>query len=515
MILKKTLLLILSLVFCLGACSCLNRAEKSEPVSTPSASSEINWNEEDLSKEQYFPTYDEVKELYPDKTVLVWTIEETGYERNYPFRAKEVNEYLDEKGYDFAVCFYPIRALQTDEENDFYATYVESLAKSGEPIDIVYSSFTYIEEAGSNAYHKYIYNGLFEPLDSYFETEIGRKLYEIMPAKHWDGMRVNDHIYGIDGAMHTLSDDYGYYVNAQLADKYNFDISVSIEEQIDILKQVKENERCDVFAMHPNFFSTPSYFVDIQEITSAVYFDEETQTARCTLDNKVYLNRLKLFYELKKHELFADMGMSTAKSFFIMQSHQSGAGTIYSSDTPINIEYNDNTISAIPVFNENTSVRSSYMATGICSYSKNKEKAFELLALTQIDSHLNNLLTYGIEGTDYNLSDGYVDNINNPISLDRFANKMICHPDSKLSITPKQYKEIYENAELPDSISFAFDGRDFIAESYATSDEMGSFEFVGSGNFEDAIKDLYSKLNSAGLDKLIDECNRQYEEYRQ
>ena len=39
-----------------------------------------------------FPSCEEVQSEYPDKTVIVWLIQETGWDRNYPFRTREVNE---------------------------------------------------------------------------------------------------------------------------------------------------------------------------------------------------------------------------------------------------------------------------------------------------------------------------------------------------------------------------------------------------------------------------------------
>ena len=497
---------------CFSLCSCTNNMSAQNSSSSTSNTIDITIEETEKTGYQNFPSYEEIKAKYSDKTVLVWVIEETGYERNYPFRTNEINEYLDENGYDFAVCFHPIRALQTEERNDFYTEYVEKMAINGENVDIIYSSFTYIEEAGSNAYHKYVYNGLFEPLDDYFKTEVGQTLYNLMPDKHWEALKVNGKIYGVDGAMHTLSDDYGYFVNKELADKYGFDISLPIYEQQDILASIKENESCDVFAMYPNF-SEASFFSDVQTITSAVYFDDEIRCARCVLDNETYIDKLRLFHALNKDGLLVDMGRSTANSFFIMQSNQSGGSMVYNSAEAVDVTYNGNIITAYPVFTENTSVRASYMATGICSYSKNKDKAFELLALTQTDPTLNNLLTYGLEGVDYNVNEGYADNVINPISIDRFANKMLCYQSEKVTLTSEQYEDIYENACITDDIDFAFDGRDYIEESCSTSTVMMTFPYINNDDFDEAINDLYSELNTAGLDKLLVECNKQYEEY--
>lgn len=512
-IMKKTVFSFVAFLLCFSLCSCMDKISESTQSETSSTTAiGIIMESTEQSEYQSFPSYDEIKAQYSDKTVLVWVIEETGYERNYPFRTNEINEYLDENGYDFAVCFYPIKAMKTDEKNDFYTKYVEEMAVNGENVDIIYSSFTYIEEAGNNAYHKYVYNGLFEPLDEYFNTDVGQTLYNIMPDKHWEALRVNGNIYGVDGAMHTLSDDYGYFVNKELADKYGYDISLSIYEQLDILKAVKENENCDVFAMYPNYYES-SFFADIQTITSAVYFDDETRSAKCVLDNECYIDKLRLFHTLNKDEMLVDRGRNMTNSFFIMQSNQSGGSTVYNSAEVVDVAYNGNTITAYPVFTENTSVRASYMATGICSYSKNKEKAFELLALTQIDPKLNNLLTYGLEGVDYTVNNGCVDNIINPISIDRFANKMLCYPSEKVKLTSQQYDDIYESAGITDDIDFAFDGRGFVDESCATSKMMISFSFIGDNDFDESINSLYSALKTVGLDKLIEECNRQYKEY--
>lgn len=522
---KLTPILICASLLCAFLSSCassntdsLYNYNSSDTNKSPSASDTVSDTDGDSSYSddilsQNFPSYDEIQAQYGDKTVLVWTIEETGYERNYPFRTKEINEYLDAQGYDFAVCFYPIPASQIDEQNSFYSAQVEAMAENGENIDIIYSAGTDIAESGSGAYHRYIYNGLFEPLDGYFDTEAGKKLYNIMPESHWEGLRVNGHIYGVDGAMHTLSSDYGYFVNAELAEKYGFDTTLPIEDQLDILKAVQENEICDVFAMYFNL-GVASLFVDIKALTPAVYLDEQDNTAKCVLDNAQYLSRLDLIGTLHKEGLLVDIGMGQKDSFFILQESIVGGSTIYSDSDTVSIDYNGNSIEAIPVFREQTSVRSSNItATGICSYSKNKDKAFELLALTQTDPYLNNLLTYGLEGTDYDLVDGTVDNIINYVSIGRFANYMVCHPSGAITTTPQQYTEIYENARIADNLGFAFDGRDFIEQSSATSDLILSLDFSSEEEFSETIDKLRQQLFDSGLQSLIDECNRQYEEY--
>ncbi len=516
---KLSLALFLSVVFMLTGCS--NNASVTESDSDVIESTEaapeltIDTNEnpdKDLLYSSNFPTYEELQADYPDKIVLVWTIEETGYERNYPFRSAEINEYLDSLGCDYCVCFYPIRAMQNEDKSDYYTSYVADMIENGEQVDIVYSSFTSVQESGNNAFHKYIYNGIFEPLNEYFETDIGKKLYDVMPEEHWQALTVDGNIYGVDGAMHTLSDDYGYYINSELASKYGFDTSLPIEDQVDILDEIAENENCDIIVSY-NDFSTTSYLVDIKEITSAVYFDEDEQTAKCILDNSDYMEKLRFFYDMNQKEYVVDPELAKSSTFFMLKTNFSGGKEHSKNSETATITYNGNSITAIPVFMEDTSVRSSYMATGISSSSEHKDMAFELLALTQTDSYLNNLLTYGKEGEDYQLTDGKVDTIINPVSLDRFANKMICYPTASGTLKSDEYISVYQNAKVSDTLGFAFDGRDVIPQTSATSLIFMSFDIFSVDDFDNAIADLRTELEQNGLNEVIDACNQQYQEY--
>ena len=510
---KRILYIVVMIISLFNLCSC-SKDNDIESIDTSSFGGNLNWivtNENQDTSEQY-PSYDEIKDKYPDKTVLVWVMEGSMYDYEAPVRVNEINEYLDGHGYDFVLCIYPIKYSM---DNDYYYTdRVIEMIEKGEQVDIIYTSFTNQGEAGNNAYHKDIYNGLFEPLDEYFKTEIGEKLYNIMPTNHWAGLRVNGKIYGVDGSMHNLSDDYGYYVNAELADKYGFDISKPIEEQLDILQAVKENENCDVFAMYNNL-NIQSFYSDVQDITSAVFWDENEKCAKSVLENNVYLERIKFFMFLKEKNFITNTSKVQLNNFFILQSNYAGGKKIYKDGKPCDVDYWGNTISAYPVFNENTSVRASYMATGICSSSQYKDEAFELLALTQTDPYLNNLMSFGIEGTDYNLVNGKVDVVGNRISLDRFINKMICYPfeDEPLDMAAA-YTEVFENAIIHPDTEFAFDGRGTERETADTFDVLFENTFLHGDSFDESLAELEKNLEESGIQKIIDECNRQYEEYK-
>lgn len=460
-----------------------------------------------------FPSCEEVQSEYPDKTVIVWLIQETGWDRNYPFRTREVNEYLDLQGCDFAVCFRPIRANQSEDQTDFYTAYVEEMVSGGDQVDIINTSFTYLEEGSNNAYHKFVQRGLFEPLDKYFESESGQSLYALMPENHWEGLRVNGEIYGVDGRMTTISQDYGYYINAELAEKYEYDTSAAIEDQLDILKEIKEKEEnCDVFAFGSNKLERPTlYLTDKKEITYAVCWNYETHSAQCVFDVPEVIGRLRLFDMMKKNSLLTDINFSHGNNFFILQGNKSGGNTLYNSSETVEIEYFDNTVKAVPVFTAPASIVNCNMATGICSSSDNKDKAFELLVLTQTDPYLNNLLTYGLEGTDYNVIKNTADTVINSINLDRFPNYMICYSNNLTAAVPNEYESIYKNAVVHDDLDFTFNGKTLTKEILDTSAIMTGFSLPADDkSLDDALAELKDRLENAGLQKIIDECNRQY-----
>lgn len=474
----------------------------------PDGSGSISYYGPDLTKEN-FPSYDEVQAEYPGKTVLVWAIDSSMYERCAPFRTREVNEYLDERGCGLAVCFKPV-----DYEfngNNFphpcLSAFMDVL-DSGEQADLL----------SPHSYDEYVFNGLFERLDGYLETDAGRELYGAFPEKLWESLKINGGIYGVTG-MVTLSSDWGYFVNAELAEKYGYDITKPITGQLDILKAVKENENgVDAFAMYLDRAARFIYNSNIKDISSAVYWNSETHSAECALDDPVYMERLRLYDSVKKtlcnnKSILRDMSYGTSKSFFIMEDNISGGSVGYDGVKTVEVDYNGNTVTAIPVFRERTMVRHTYAATGIYSKSAHKEAAVELLAMVFTDPVLNNLLAYGVEGEDYVLENGIAGEAANPGNVWRFANPMICHRSDRIPFTAGTFAAIYESAGVYGDIDFVLDPRNIADELNAGITAADKLSLSEITSLDDVLSKYREGLYAAGLQTIIDECNRQYEIY--
>lgn len=464
-----------------------------------------------------FPSYEEIQEEYPGKTVLVWVTDETLYEHHAPFHTRKVNAYLDEQGCDFALCFKPVTRYEysTEMYPDQMLADIKELLNNGEQIDII----------SPMNYEEFVLDGLYEQLDEYLETDIGRELFHSLPEKFWECLRINGGIYGISGALDiALSPDRGYYVNASLAEKYGYDITKPVLEQLDILKAVKENEKnTDIFSTYLNIDSIV-YFMNVKMLSSAVYWNGDTHSAELSIENPQYVEGIRLYDTLKNEGVLKETGyLNHSESFFIWTDNVGGASIGYADMKPVEVDYFGNAVTAIPVFTTRSTVRTTAWAAGICSKSEHKEKAFELMAKIFTDPVLNNLIVYGVEGEHYILENGFVKELEpntegfgiNPFNIYRFANQMICHRSEESLFTPEQYINIYEKAEVYEDHDFALDPKNILSELSA--------EYIAADNIsmpkkdqtiDDVISEYRESLYAAGAQKIIDECNRQYEVYK-
>lgn len=467
-----------------------------------------------------FPSYEEVQAEYPGKEVLVWVFDSTLYERRSPLQTRKVNEYLDGLGCGFAVCFKPVNFEFNGKNHPHPFLYaLEDVLASGEQVDLVMP----------HGYEDYVFNGLFERLDGYFETDSGRELYESLPEKMWESLKINGGIYGVSGCADlALTPDWGYFVNAGLAEKYGWDIEKPIEEQLDIIKSVKENEEnVDAFAMYANDAAHIIGNSNVRYMSDAVYWNAETNSAACALDDPAYMDKLRLYDAVKKtlvnnKSVLKEIG--TSKSFFIMEYDIAGGKVGYEGEKTVDIDYEGNTVTAIPVFREKTMVRNSFCPTGIYSGSEHKEAAVGLLAKIYSDPVLNNLLVYGVEGENYVLENGIVkelpvaDGIEgfniNPFSMDRFGNRFLCHRSSSLEFSPEKYIEIFENAEVYEDFDFVPDTRSIQDEMNAVSAAEDTLKLSDVTSLDEVLSAYRDRLYKAGLQTIIDEYNRQYEVYK-
>lgn len=536
---KKTLLLLSTALFLTGCNSNGGQNNTDFSLSVPSTQESVlssdaedsifNIDGVDITDEnsdqiylRNFPTYDEIRSEYPNKTVLVWSFEGNMYDTIKNVRTRELNAYLDEQGYDFALCFEAANTMISDEKYA-YINYIRDKIDNNEPVDIICNSARFVTDQraeGISPYNAAVYAGIMEPLDTYLEGESGRELYQLMPENFWRSLEVNGRVYGFNGYFGQLTDDFGYYVNKQLAEQYGFDIEKPISDQIDILKTIKENENIDVVAaLNIDRKSEADCFGAPKQLTDGVCI--ENGEIKSVLENESYIETLRMFNTMLSNGLLSYTSLADnhrEKAFIITDSKQAGA-VAYKNRESVRIDYFGTEIECIPIFGENTSIKTAAVATGICAYSQNKEKAFEALALILTDSYINNLLSYGIEGEDYNISENRAvldPTHGHPFGELRFANKILCLPaESDYENAAEIYINAFNNGNNED-LGFVFDGREveneIIAVTFVIQNNLS--KFLIAEDFDAEIEKIKQNLKKAGLDTVIDECKRQYAEWK-
>ena len=189
---------------------------------------DLTFGDDDLTSEETekiylrnFPTYDEIKAQYPDKTVLVWSLEGNMYDNRRNIHTRELNAYLDQQGYDFALCFETADTLLS-EDKYAYIKYIKNKIDSNEPVDIICNSARFVTDSraeGIAPYNAAVYEGIMEPLDTDLEGQSGQELYRLMPENFWRSLEIGGKVYGFNGCFVQLSEDFGYYVNKELAER--------------------------------------------------------------------------------------------------------------------------------------------------------------------------------------------------------------------------------------------------------------------------------------------------------
>lgn len=458
--------------------------------------------EKEQIKTKNSPALEEIKEKYPDKTVIVWVLPD--FAEDELSINGEVNDYLDSLGKDYAVYFKLLKYTSADGD---YIDLVKKRVSDGEPVDILYSAEITEDSAMTFSYHSYVLDGLFEPLDEYFaNTEIGRKLYNQMPENYWKLLTVDGMIYTADGSSGNYSYPSGYCVNKELAEKYGFDITKPISEQLDILEEVKKNKSdCDII-FFPAKIGKSAHYPEVFEGLNGIVYDYDSDSLIRLTDDKSFLERLSELNALARAGYVNSSNNMRAKSFFISFAAVDAITVDEAGSEALKYHYDDTPIEVINVYSKSEmSFKVPNTATGVCSFSQNKDMAFDLLATVMTDGYLNDLLAGG-EGGQFSV-----------VFSDKFKNEAV----SSIAENNKSenYNELYlsalKEAELPPFIGFCFDVSPVAEEYVKVRSVIASYDFVQNKELSEILDDINQRLDEAGIDDVLSEVNRQYNEWKE
>ncbi|GGF97665.1 ABC transporter substrate-binding protein [Paenibacillus aceti] len=426
---------------------------------------------------------------------------------------EEVNKYTKEK----------INATVKMKQIDFgdYNQKMQVMAASGEPMDILFTSswaFDYVQNARK---------GAFMELDDLLKTH-GQGIVEALDPAFLEGSKVDGHNYAIP-ANKELPAQEVWRFNKELADKYNLDISSvrSMESLEPLLKTIKENEPgITPYAMVKDFVPLMPFDYIIEKLPMAVRIDTTDYKVINMLETQEAKDALKTVHEYYKAGYISPEVATTSsvddlyksgKWFMDRASTQPFAENLWSAS----YGYPVVSTPAGDPYIYNWSVMGSMQA--ISANSKYPEKAMEFLNLLNTDPVLRNMIDSGIEGVHYEkVGDNVMKNLDESKNYDMptfsLGNLMITYlnegdPENKWD----EFKKFNESGINAPLLGFNFDSSKVTTELAAVQnvkEEYWSALMTGTVNPDEYLPKAIEKFKAAGIDKIIEEAQKQIDEWR-
>ena len=477
-----------------------------------------------------------------DPDVLVW---ETGLSSEYAQVVQEaVNGYLSDKGAGYTVKI--LSDVGSPSETESRIEKITNLHKNGQQIDLITCQSAVL----SRSYEMLTYDDMYleaskevlMPLNDFLKSEDGVKVSDCLTERDLEKNEIYGTIYGLPVGSSVIYRAFSY--NKVLLDKYDIDIedlSDNIFENIDIIKTIYEGETAELPDDEKEKFAGVAYNESLydnlgmpsllQLVCDFIMLDDngkfisafETERFRELAENTKELNELGLLYFARDRGDFNN---------FVAASQMVYTDEIYES---VQYVYKDNEtldeIETVVIPNLDEPIGEAMSGTttvGITNWSANKENALDFLTRLFSDSELANIVRYGVEGEDYVVTEDGFAELTPESRTDFGANTNL------YLIYPQEDNEIYSRDEITEfrgrydsyfPYGFRFDYSPVKTEVDAVRVAVygglkgysPEYEDLITGRVDDvdaAIDKLNSDLKAAGIDRIIEEANRQLEEWR-
>jgi putative aldouronate transport system substrate-binding protein len=390
------------------------------------------------------------------------------------------------------------------------------ITASGQPVDIMFTAswaFDYVQNARK---------GAFMPLNDLLQTH-GQGILKALDPAFLEGSKVDGVNYGIP-ANKELPALEVWRFNKQLLDKYNLSIDnvYTLESLEPLLKVIKENEpNVTPLAIAKDFQPLLGYDFLIDKMPMAVKLDTTDYKVVNVLETPEMKQTLRTMHKYYKAGYIA----TEAATMDTMQDALL-AGTWFA-DRAASQPFADNLWSAsygYPVVSTpayepiiyNWSVMGSLQA--ISANSKHPEKAMEFLNLLNTDPYLRNLVDSGIEGVHYEkIGENRMRNLPESKNYDMptfsLGNIFLTYlneddPENKW----EEFKSFNAAGKPSPILGFNFDPTNVATELAAlqnVKEEFWSVLMTGTVDPDVYIPKAIEKFKAAGLDKIIEEAQKQ------
>lgn len=433
---------------------------------------------------------------------------------------EEINKITKEK-INATVTLLPINGGAWEQQTNLMLT-------GNEKLDLLVTGSNY-------NYSMQALKGQLVPLNDLLASH-GQGVLDVIPDQTFDATKFEGEIYGVP-SLRDWGMQYGFVMRKDLVDKYNIDISQinSLEDLEPVFQTIKENE--------PNMHSignTNSQILNIANVYSAGYFDplgdnfgvllmEGEGTVENKFDNPEYIKGV----ELARKWFEAGYGLKDAATSTEVHTDlvKSGRAFGYFVPTKPGFEVQESVNSGHEMVSvrlmepvQYTSGINNFMMS-IARNSENPEKAMEFLNLLYSDADVMNLLANGIEGKHYVVKDDGLITLPEGVTESSYAfgqwligNNFLTYPWEGNEPDVWGEMEKFNNSAIPSqAFGFTFNPDPVKSEIAASTNVLEQYKLgleTGTLDPDKSISEFNEKLKASGLDKIIAEKQKQFDEWK-
>lgn len=442
------------------------------------------------------------KEKEEEKIKLVWQSHED-LNRN----AEYFNKILQEKGYPYEVEFVTSETVKNDQVVDIMETGMESWEK---PYDT----------------DEDVREGKLLALDEYLKTEKGRKIKETVPQKMWDSYKIDGKQYSIlmPGQMPY---SVAYIWNTELAKKYDVHPETWTEDIWDYEEEFRKIAEQERKSGNENFLAVSDLLMYSEEIPGLTHAlgimypiviqeEEENPRAEFLYETEYYqesLAKIRKFYELGLCD--QEKENRGIEPFFRIETvFQTKNGYLAFQEDDFWDTHEVKTVYQETMWE----LGNPHRELGITTESKKPEAAFDLLYLMYTDGELVNALSWGEEGVSYEVVDGKAVEPGTKkgyIPRRPSGNMLLAYPEVN---SDKNFGKLYpaemEKAAMSKLSGFRFHGENVKQELDAVA-KLGELVYAREEKIVlDDMEEIIQKYKEAGINKIVEEWNRQFSEWK-
>lgn len=433
-----------------------------------------------------------------------------------------LNQLLEEQDYPFRVKFCKI-----PEEYLYDGAIVEFadyLKEQNANIDVI--------PFWNNDYRRAVEHELLYDFSGYMESETGLELRNAVSEKFWELTMDDGKYYGIGNVY--APGQMGWSANLSLMEKYGYsseELSKPLWELEDIFANIKKNEPTAI-----PFILSCSVIPERLPVCYANYPDLPIGIWRDNISDSPQIQNLFETEEMEKwaataNDFYQKGYLAENGADFLMQLDTCGMYSRRKDNMVPMLTDSDISRIRIPYYDKFTTDLTLHINT-VPAWSPKKEDALSFLSFLFRNQEASELLLYGVEGEDYEVKDGKCnanENFNEASFYDKcFGNWNICRPLVPYEDEDRMEADSAGLQEVKDSPLFGFNfdessvrqEADAVRELYCNIDNIRNlFMFAPSAEtgsartWQEYYTYFQNELKNAGIDKIVDEMNRQFQDY--